>query len=63
MILHIDHAWLLELAHRSVPGDSDVLDFGTLQAAVARHADKVMDRHVYAQGLSARWPVLPRPRE
>ncbi|MFD8375793.1 fic family toxin-antitoxin system, toxin component [Streptomyces sp. NPDC059688] len=49
MILHIDRAWLLDLAHRSVPGDPDVLDFGTLQAAVARHADKVMDRPVYAQ--------------
>lgn len=49
MILHIDRAWLLDLAHRSLPGDPDVIDFGTLQAAVARHADKVMDRPVYAE--------------
>ncbi|MGW1712500.1 fic family toxin-antitoxin system, toxin component [Streptomyces sp. NPDC002156] len=49
MILHIDRAWLLDLAHRSLPGDPDVTDFGTLQAAVARHADKVMDRPVYAE--------------
>ncbi len=49
MILHIDRAWLLDLAHRSLPGDPDVTDFGSLQAAVARHADKVMDRPVYAE--------------
>jgi prophage maintenance system killer protein len=49
VILHIDRAWLLDLAHRSVPGDPDVTDFGTLQAAVARHADKVMDTLVYAE--------------
>lgn len=47
MIVHIDRAWLLDLAHRSVPGDPDVTDFGSLQAAVARHADKVMDTPVY----------------
>jgi hypothetical protein len=28
VILHIDRAWLLDLAHRSLPGDPDVLDFG-----------------------------------
>ncbi|MGW0819116.1 fic family toxin-antitoxin system, toxin component [Streptomyces viridiviolaceus] len=49
MILHIDRAWLLDLAHRSLPGDPDITDFGSLQAAVARHADKVMDRPVYAE--------------
>ncbi|MFJ1969217.1 fic family toxin-antitoxin system, toxin component [Streptomyces sp. NPDC087903] len=49
MILHIDRAWLLDLAHRSLPGDPDVTDFGTLQAAVARHADRVMDRPVYPE--------------
>ncbi|MDQ0578736.1 fic family toxin-antitoxin system, toxin component [Streptomyces rishiriensis] len=49
MILYIDRAWLLDLAHRSLPGDPDVTDFGTLQAAVARHADKVMDRPVHPE--------------
>ncbi|MEU1193837.1 fic family toxin-antitoxin system, toxin component [Streptomyces sp. NPDC005859] len=49
MILHIDRAWLLDLAHRSLPGDPDVTDFGTLQAAVARHTDKVMDRPAYPE--------------
>ena len=47
MILAIDRAWLLDIAHRNLPGDPDITDFGTLAAAVARHADQVMDRHVY----------------
>jgi prophage maintenance system killer protein len=49
VIVHIDRAWLLDLAHLHIPGDPDVTDFGTLQAAVARHADKVMDRPVYTE--------------
>lgn len=49
MIVQIDRAWLLDAAHRSLPGDPDVIDFGSLAAAVARHADKVMDRYVYAE--------------
>jgi prophage maintenance system killer protein len=49
VILQVDRAWLLDVAHRSLPGDPDVVDFGTLQAAVARHADKVLDRYVYAE--------------
>jgi prophage maintenance system killer protein len=48
VILHIDRAWLLDHAQRSLPGDPDIIDYGTTQAAVARHADKVMDRYVYA---------------
>ncbi|OIJ85807.1 fic family toxin-antitoxin system, toxin component [Streptomyces sp. MUSC 14] len=47
MILAIDRAWLLDISHRNLPGDPDVIDFGSLQAAVARHTDKVMDRYVY----------------
>jgi hypothetical protein len=47
VILAIDRAWLLDVAHRYLPGDPDVVDFGSLQAAVARHTDKVMDRYVY----------------
>ncbi|HEY5835025.1 fic family toxin-antitoxin system, toxin component [Streptomyces sp.] len=49
MIVHIDRAWLLDVAHRYLPGDPDVVDFGSLAAAVARHADRVMDRQVYPQ--------------
>lgn len=49
MILHIDRAWLLDAAHRYLPGDPDITDFGSLAAAVARHADKVMDKQVYPQ--------------
>ncbi|WP_377266939.1 fic family toxin-antitoxin system, toxin component [Peterkaempfera sp. SMS 1(5)a] len=47
MIVRIDRAWLLDLAHQHIPGDPDVRDFGSLQAAVARHADAVMDVLVY----------------
>lgn len=42
-------AWLLDLAHRHMPGDPDVVDFGSPAAAVARHADKVMDTPVYTE--------------
>lgn len=49
MIVQIDCAWLLDHAHRHVPGDPDVVDFGTFQGAAARHGDKVMDRYVYAE--------------
>ncbi|MFF4526974.1 fic family toxin-antitoxin system, toxin component [Streptomyces bluensis] len=47
MIVAIDRAWLLDIAHRNLPGDPDVTDFGSLQAAVARHSDKLIDRYVY----------------
>lgn len=47
MIITIDRAWLLDIAHQYLPGDPDVTDFGALAAAVARHADKVMDKLVY----------------
>ena len=49
MIIAIDRAWLLDLAHQSLPGDPDVTDFGTTAAAVARHADRVMDTYVYTE--------------
>lgn len=49
MIVRIDRAWLLDVAHRHLPGDPDVTDWGTLEAAVARHATQVMDRYVYPQ--------------
>ncbi|QIP74710.1 fic family toxin-antitoxin system, toxin component [Streptomyces sp. VN1] len=49
MILHVDRAWLLETAHQHLGADPDVTDFGALAAAVARHADEVMDVPVYAE--------------
>ncbi|MFH9347657.1 fic family toxin-antitoxin system, toxin component [Kitasatospora sp. NPDC017646] len=47
MILRIDRTWLLDIAHQFLPADPDVADYGTLAAAVARHADAVMDVPVY----------------
>ncbi|MFH8381805.1 fic family toxin-antitoxin system, toxin component [Kitasatospora sp. NPDC018058] len=47
MILRIDRAWLLDIAHQCLPVDPDITDYGTLAAAVARHADSVMDVPVY----------------
>ncbi|MFD0306404.1 fic family toxin-antitoxin system, toxin component [Streptomyces sp. NPDC059517] len=49
MIVRIDRAWLLDLAHRHLPSDPDVTDFGTLQAAACRHADEVLDTPVYSE--------------
>ncbi|MFH8993197.1 hypothetical protein [Streptomyces sp. NPDC017940] len=49
MFVRIDRAWLLDLAHRTLPDDPEVTDFGSLRAAVARHADKVMDVYVYTE--------------
>ncbi|MFJ7967111.1 fic family toxin-antitoxin system, toxin component [Streptomyces sp. NPDC096324] len=49
MIVRIDRAWLLDLAHRNLPGDPDIIDFGTLAAAAARHTDSVMDTPVYTE--------------
>jgi len=49
VIVRIDRAWLLDLAHRHLPSDPDVVDFGTLQAAAWRHADEVMGTPVYTE--------------
>jgi prophage maintenance system killer protein len=49
VILHVDRGWLLDTAQQFLPADPDVTDFGTLAAAVARHADAVMDVPVYAE--------------
>jgi hypothetical protein len=48
VILHIDRAWLLSAAHDHLGTDPDITDYGALAAAVARHADEVMGRSVYA---------------
>nr|WP_223242774.1 fic family toxin-antitoxin system, toxin component [Streptomyces sp. CBMA123] len=45
--MRIDRVWLLDIAHQFLPNDPDVTDYGTLAAAVARHADEVMDVPVY----------------
>jgi hypothetical protein len=47
--LHIDRAFLLDVAHQYLQSDPDVTDFGSLAAAVARHADEVMDVPVYPE--------------
>ncbi|MFB7116293.1 MULTISPECIES: fic family toxin-antitoxin system, toxin component [unclassified Streptomyces] len=49
MILHVDRAWLLDVAHQHLRQDPDVTDYGSLAAAVARHADQVLDVPVYAE--------------
>ncbi|MFD4977845.1 fic family toxin-antitoxin system, toxin component, partial [Streptomyces sp. NPDC058424] len=49
MILRVDRGWLLEIARQTLPGDPDVIDYGTLAAAAARHTDEVMDTLVYTQ--------------
>jgi prophage maintenance system killer protein len=49
VIVRIDGAWLLDVAHRHLPGDPDVTDWGTIEAAVARHAAQVMERYVYPE--------------
>ncbi|CAM5674338.1 fic family toxin-antitoxin system, toxin component [Streptomyces griseomycini] len=46
-LLFIDKRWLLEIAQNLVPGDPDVVDYGALAAAVARHRDEVMETLVY----------------
>ncbi|MEU2453957.1 fic family toxin-antitoxin system, toxin component [Streptomyces sp. NPDC012765] len=43
MFLQVDLPWLLEIAHRDLPGDPAPVDWGALEAARARHAYRVMD--------------------
>ncbi|MFE6225825.1 fic family toxin-antitoxin system, toxin component [Streptomyces sp. NPDC057854] len=47
MILQVDLAWLLDIAHHEIPGDPEITDWGALEAARARHAFRVMDTPVY----------------
>lgn len=49
MILRVDRGWLLEIARQVLPGDPDVVDYGTFAAAVARHVDEVMETPVYSR--------------
>ncbi|MER5228073.1 MULTISPECIES: hypothetical protein [Streptomyces] len=46
MELTVDLPWLLEIA-RTQLGDPDVMDWGALEAARARHCFRVMDGLVY----------------
>ncbi|KFF95372.1 fic family toxin-antitoxin system, toxin component [Streptomyces europaeiscabiei] len=45
--LRIDLAWLLMVAERKTPGDPQVIDWGALVAAVARHEAEIFDVPVY----------------
>ncbi|MGR8011862.1 fic family toxin-antitoxin system, toxin component [Streptomyces hypolithicus] len=48
MSLKIDLAWLLMIAERKTPGDPQVIDWGALVAAVARHEAEIFGIPVYA---------------
>ncbi|MFE3864774.1 fic family toxin-antitoxin system, toxin component [Streptomyces goshikiensis] len=49
MNLTVDLIWLLEIAQEKLPGDPDVVDFGALEAARARHCAVVMGTTVYPE--------------
>ncbi|THA31917.1 fic family toxin-antitoxin system, toxin component [Streptomyces sp. A1547] len=49
MFLQVDLTWLLDVAHQELPGDPEVVDWGALEAARARHGFRVMDTPVYDQ--------------
>ncbi|MFD9127087.1 fic family toxin-antitoxin system, toxin component [Kitasatospora sp. NPDC059571] len=47
MILHVDLAWILEVAERAGVGDPAPVDYGVAIAAVERHRAVVAGRDVY----------------
>lgn len=47
MTLKIDLAWLLMIAEHKTPGDPQVVDWGALVAAVARHEAEIFGIPVY----------------
>lgn len=49
MTLTVDLGWLLQIAQEHLPGDPDVLDFGALEAARARHCAVVLGTTVYPE--------------
>ncbi|MFJ4343302.1 fic family toxin-antitoxin system, toxin component [Streptomyces sp. NPDC088915] len=49
MNLTVDLIWLLDVAQEKILGDPDVVDFGVLEAARARHCAVVMDTTVYPE--------------
>ncbi|MBT2400410.1 fic family toxin-antitoxin system, toxin component [Streptomyces sp. ISL-100] len=48
MTLKIDLAWLLMIAEHKTPGDPQVVDWGALVAAVARHEAEIFGIPVYS---------------
>ncbi|MER8237392.1 hypothetical protein [Streptomyces sp. NPDC094049] len=42
MNLTVDLIWLLQIAQEKLPGDPDIVDYGALEAARARHCAVVM---------------------
>ncbi|WP_431676539.1 fic family toxin-antitoxin system, toxin component [Kitasatospora sp. KL5] len=57
MILHVDLAWILEVAERAGVGDPAPVDYGVAIAAVERHRAVVAGRDVY-DGAFARAAAL-----
>ncbi|MFD5557627.1 fic family toxin-antitoxin system, toxin component [Streptomyces sp. NPDC127068] len=49
MNLTVDLIWLLQVAQEKIPGDPDVVDYGALEAARARHCAVVMGTTVYPE--------------
>ncbi|MCL3998218.1 fic family toxin-antitoxin system, toxin component [Streptomyces lavenduligriseus] len=49
MNLTVDLSWLLQVAQEKLPGDPDVVDYGALEAARARHCAVVMGTTVYSE--------------
>ncbi|MEV7684039.1 fic family toxin-antitoxin system, toxin component [Streptomyces sp. NPDC088341] len=49
MILTVDLRWLLRIAQEQLPGDPDIVDYGALEAARARHCAVVMGTTVYTE--------------
>lgn len=49
MILTVNLGWLLEVAQQQIPGDPDIIDYGALEAARARHCAVVMGTTVYPE--------------
>ncbi|MFD3570065.1 fic family toxin-antitoxin system, toxin component [Streptomyces sp. NPDC058667] len=48
-MLRIDLSWLLDVAQAEIPGDPEISDWGSFEAARARHVFRVMDIPVYDQ--------------
>ncbi|MGR3935237.1 fic family toxin-antitoxin system, toxin component [Streptomyces sp. BRA346] len=49
MILTINLGWLLQVAQEKLSGDPDVVDYGALEAARARHCAVVLGNLVYPE--------------
>ncbi|MFE0461553.1 fic family toxin-antitoxin system, toxin component [Kitasatospora sp. NPDC058965] len=49
MRLEVDLSWLLMTAEQYTPGDPQVIDYGSLLAAIARHQAEIFDIAVYPE--------------